>query len=94
MPTRIAIAFFGMIIGGVMFLVTGFTILMAISQVEEKTITARAPVAQQQEHIVLSDTNKDVRSGEVAEFDPAYLRVANFRPGENGRAGAVRDSIR
>ena len=46
MPTKLGTAFFGMIVGGLTFLVTGFAIFLSISQVEQAAVAARHPTPQ------------------------------------------------
>ena len=42
-------AFLGMIVGGAAFLVTGFAAFLTISQIEQRAVAQRAPIAQQQQ---------------------------------------------
>ncbi len=66
MPSKIGTAFFGLIVGGVTFLITGFAVFLTIGQIEQRTIAARSPILQQQEE-------------QFAQFAPRPLRPAPAR---------------
>jgi ribosomal protein S1 len=42
-PTKLGIALLGVTFGGVTFLITGLAVFLAISQVQERSVYARAP---------------------------------------------------
>ncbi len=63
MVTKLGIAFFGMIVGGVSFLITGFAVLLTISQIENRAIASRAagPATEQAQFAQFMPRARDPR---------------------------------